>query len=419
MTSYSTRVVVTGLGAITPLGNDVKSTWQSILESKSGISRITAFDASKVEAQIAGEVDLEKVHNLYPTLDSKYIEGRQSNRMGMFIQLGVIAAFEAVKDSGIDNLSEEEKRNIGVYLGSGIGGLDNIFYTSLKIAAGKKVNPFFIPSTLINLLSGHVSILFGLQGPNLSIVTACTSGAHCIGEAARIIRCGDAKVMVAGSAESAIAEIGIKGFQACSALTTKFNDNPQVASRPWDEHRSGFVMSEGAGVVILEEYEHAKARGAKIYGEIVGYGLSGDAYHITAPNPTGARLVMQRALNSANLEPQDIDYINAHSTSTVIGDKSELEVVQEIFSSNKNVAMSSTKGSTGHMLGASGSVEFILSVLAMKNNVCPPTINLDNPIKEAKINLVPKVPLEKKLNTVLSNSFGFGGTNATLIIRKV
>lgn len=419
MTNYSTRVVVTGLGAITPLGTDVKSTWQSILESKCGLSRITAFDVSKVECQIAGEVDLDKVHNLYPSLDSKYIEGRRSNRMGMFIQLGVIAAFEAVKDSGILHLSDEEKRNIGVYLGSGIGGLDNIFYTSLKIAAGKKVNPFFIPSTLINLLAGHVSILFGLQGPNLSLVTACTSGAHCIGEAARIIRCGDAKIMVAGSAESSIVEIGIKGFQACSALTTKFNDSPQTASRPWDENRSGFVMSEGAGVVILEEYKHAKARGAKIYGEIVGYGLSGDAYHITAPNPIGTKLVMQRALNSANMNPNDIDYINAHSTSTVIGDKSELEVVQEIFSSNKNIVMSSTKGSTGHMLGAAGSVEFILSVLAMQNNVCPPTINLDKPIKEAKINLVPKVPLEKKLNTVLTNSFGFGGTNATLIIRKV
>jgi 3-oxoacyl-[acyl-carrier-protein] synthase II len=419
MTSDVKRVVVTGLGAITPLGNNVSSTWKNILESKCGISRIATFDASKVECQVAGQVDFSQVAQLYPNLDSKYIEGRQSNRMGMFIQLGVVAAFEAVKDSGIDNLPESERQNIGLYLGSGIGGLGNIYDTSLRIMEGKKVNPFFIPATLINLLSGHVSILFGLQGPNLSIVTACTSGAHCIGEAARIIKCGDAKVMVAGSAESSIVEIGIKGFQACAALTTKFNDNPERASRPWDEDRSGFVMSEGAGVVVLEEYEHAKARGAKIYGEIIGYGLSGDAHHITAPSTTGTKLVMQRAFNSANVRPEDIDYINAHSTSTTIGDKSELEVVQEMFSSNKNIAMSSTKGATGHMLGAAGSVEFIFSILSMRDNVCPPTINLDNPIKEAKINLVPKVPLKKKLDTVLTNSFGFGGTNACLIIRKV
>lgn len=413
------KVVVTGIGTVTPLGKNVKDTWENILKSKSGISVIPEFSQKDLPCKIAGQIKLGKAEN---ELDiSKYVTPSLKLKISKFIEYGLVAAHEAIEDSNIlHDITQEEKENIGVYLGSGIGELANIQKESINIHSKKRVNTFFIPSTLVNLLAGNVSIKYGFCGPNLSIATACSTGAHCIGEAARIIKTSDTNIMIAGSSESAIVEIGLRGFSACFALTSKFNDNPQIASRPWDKNRSGFVMSEGGACVILEEYEHAKKRGAKIYAEIAGYGISGDAYHITSPHPEGkgAKLCMKRALKDANITPEDIDYINAHSTSTVLGDLNELLAVQTIFSAQKSILMSSTKSALGHMLGASGSTELILCIMAMKENICPPTINLDDPIKECKINLIPNTPIEKNLKYVMTNSFGFGGTNASLIIKK-
>lgn len=409
----SRRVVVTGLGLVTPLGVGVSSTWEGVVNGKSGISSIGSFDTSGLPCTIAGQV---------PDFDlGPYIHPRDVKKMAKFIRYGLVAAHEAISDSGIDSLSAEEKLGIGLYMGSGIGGLDNIEQTTREVVLGGRINPFFIPSTLINLLAGQVAIKYGFAGPNLALATACTTGTHCLGEAARAIIQGDAEIIVSGSAESSITFLGVGGFCACRALATNFNDTPERASRPWDRDRNGFVMSEGAGVLVLEEYGHAKARGAKIHAEILGYGASGDAYHMTSPHPDGlgARMCMERALRAAKLNPGQIDYINAHSTSTELGDKTELNVVQSLFfESNDLVVMSSTKSSIGHTLGAAGSIEAIISIMALKEQVAPPTVNLENPIPEAKMNLAANVAYEKQMKYVLSNSFGFGGTNASLVIGK-
>ncbi len=415
------RVVVTGLGLITSLGLDAKSSWSGIINGESGIKKITNFDTSAHVCRIAGSVDWSSDNGFNP---EKFIEPRDIKKMDKFIQLGIAASEEAIADSGWFPKDELSKDRTGILLGSGIGGLGVIEYTSITLnqSGGGKVNPYFIPSSLINLLSGHVSIKHGFSGPNHAVVTACSTGTHAIGDAARIIKYGDADVMIAGGAESSITPLGMVGFASARALSTKFNDNPEQASRPWDQNRDGFVMGEGAGVIVLEEYEHAKARNAKIYGEIVGYGLTGDAYHITSPHPEGrgAFRAMSNALADAKLNVSDIDYINAHGTSTQVGDAIELATVQKLFlNDNSKVLMSSTKSSIGHLLGAAGSVELIFSLLALRDQIVPPTLNLDNPMAEVKIDLVPHAARQAKLNYVLSNSFGFGGTNASLIVKKI
>lgn len=406
------RVVITGIGAITPLGLDASVTWEGILNSKSGIKRISRFETDYLQCKIAGEIE-----GFNP---EDYIEPRNVKKMDPFIQYGIAAAIQAVEDSGWLPQDEESKDRTGVMIGSGIGGLGAIEYTSREYHTSdrKKTSPFYIPSALVNLLSGHVSIKYGFSGPNSAIATACSTGAHAIGDAARIIKYGDADVMVAGGAEAPITHTGVAGFAAARALATNFNDNPTEASRPWDEDRSGFVMSEGAGVVVLEEYEHAKKRNANIYAEIAGYGLTGDAYHITSPSGRGARRAMQNALNDANILPEQIDYINAHGTSTPLGDKMELESVQSVFHNNQNVIMSSTKSAIGHLLGAAGSVEAILTALAIRDQVAPPTLNLHNPLPEATMDLAPLTAKNHKIECALTNSFGFGGTNASLLLKK-
>ncbi len=410
------RVVVTGIGAVSPLGLDVKSTWSNIVAGVSGIGSITRFDASSIPCQIAGELN--------PSFNPEnYIEPRDVRKMDLFIQYGMAASTEAVEDSGWKPVTEHDFERTGVILGSGIGGLRAIEETSVSYHNGvARVGPYFIASSLINLLSGHLSIKYGFRGPNHAVVTACATGAHAIGDAARIIQYGDADVMVAGGAEAAITPIGVAGFAASKALSTKRNDNPTQASRPWDKDRDGFVMGEGAGVVVLEEYEHAKKRGAKIYAEVLGYGLAGDAYHITSPHPEGrgATGSMTAALRDARVNPSDIGYINAHGTSTPVGDTIELEAVQKLFlEQNPRILMSSTKSMTGHLLGAAGSLEAIFSVLALRDQVVPPTINLDNPVDEAKIDLVPLTARKAKIDYVMTNAFGFGGTNTSLILGKV
>jgi 3-oxoacyl-[acyl-carrier-protein] synthase II len=419
--SESRRVVITGLGLITPLGLNVKTTWDNLIAGKSALRSIQGFDTQGLSCTIAGEIaqDLDSGFN-----PEHYIPARDVKKMAKFIQYGIGAAQEAVYDSGIDfTLTQEQGVIAGVCMGSGIGGLGNIEDAAQALFKEKKqVSPFFIPSTLINLLAGQVSIKYKLTGPNIGVVTACTSGTHALGEAAQIIIRGDADIMIAGSAESSITPLGVRGFCACNALSSHFNNDPTKASRPWDKDRDGFVMSEGSGVVVLEEYEQAKKRGAKIYAEIAGYGLSGDGHHITSPHPEGkgARLCIERAIKNAKINYEDVDYINAHGTSTQLGDTIELGVVQNLFfEKNKSVLMSSTKSSLGHMLGAAGSVELILCALSMRDNIVPPTINLDSPPIEAKINLVPHVPVNAKLNYVLSNSFGFGGTNASVVLKRV
>jgi 3-oxoacyl-[acyl-carrier-protein] synthase II len=419
--SETRRVVITGLGLVTPLGLNVDKTWSGVLSGKSGISTIKNFDASDFACQIAGEIPHGTKEDCFnPEI---YVSPRDVKRMDKFIHYGIAATKEAVTDSGLDiSKCESEGIVVGVCMGSGIGGLGNIENSALDLANKKQVSPFFIPSTLVNLLAGQISIRYGITGPNTALATACTTGTHSIGEAARTIMRGDASVMIAGSAESSITPLGVKGFCACRALSTKFNKEPTRASRPWDRDRDGFVMSEGAGVVILEEYNSAKERGAKIYAEIAGYGLSGDGYHITAPHPEGkgARLCIERAIKSAKINYEDIDYINAHGTSTGMGDKTELDVVQQLFfEKNKSITMSSTKSSIGHMLGAAGSVEVILCALSLRDQIAPPTINLDNPLEGAKINLIPHFAINKKLNYVLTNSFGFGGTNASMVLKRV
>ena len=416
------RVVVTGMGIVSPLGTGVEATWSNMLAGKSGAGPITRFDASDLPSRIAFEVKEGDGSNGTLNRDD-WVDSKDQRRYDDFIQFALIAAKQAMADSGLVLKTEDERYRAGVLVGSGIGGLTNIQDTTLLMAekGPRRVSPFFIPGSLINLAGGLISINFGLKGPNHAVVTACATGTHAIGDAARIIAVGDADVMVAGGAESAICRIGIAGFIACKALSSAFNDTPEKGSRPYDKDRDGFVMGEGAGILVLEEYEHAKARGAKIYGELIGYGMSGDAYHITAPSEDGdgAFRCMQAALKRAGIPAGEIDYINAHGTSTPLGDEIELRAVERLIGNNAaRVAMSSTKSAVGHLLGAAGAVEAVFSLLAMRDNICPPTLNLDNPSVETAMDLVPHTAKKKEINTVLSNSFGFGGTNASLIFRR-
>ncbi len=415
------RVVVTGLGMVTPLGCGVETTWKNILASKSGARRIEEFDVSDLSAQIACMIPRGSKSDGKFNPDD-WMEPKESRKVDDFIVFAMAAAEEAMADSGWKADTQERQERTGVLVGSGIGGLAGIAETALllKEKGPRRVSPFFVPGRLINLAGGQISIRHGLKGPNHAVVTACSTGAHAIGDAARIIALDDADVMVAGGAESSVCRIGIAGFAACRALATAFNDTPEKASRPYDKDRDGFVMGEGAGVVVLEEYEHAKARGARIYAEVVGYGMSGDAYHITAPSEDGdgAYRCMRAALKRAGLQASDIDYVNAHGTSTM-ADTIELGAVERLFgNAAAKLSMSSTKSSIGHLLGAAGAVEAIFSILALRDQVAPPTLNLDNPDVQTAIDLVPHTARKREINTVLSNSFGFGGTNASLIMRR-
>ena len=417
------RVVITGMGMVTPLGNGVAHNWKSILDGKSGIGPIEGFDVSDISCRIAGQVPTGNEDGALNMDD--HIAPKDQRKLDRFIQFGLVAAQEAVEDSGWVAESDDEKERTGVMIGSGIGGLSTIVETSnlMNEKGPKRISPFFIPSALINLISGHVSIKYGFKGPNHAVVTACSTGAHAIGDASRLSMFGDADVMVAGGAEAAICRLGVAGFAAARALSSDYNDDPQSGSRPWDKGRDGFVMGEGAGVVVLEEYEHAKARGAKIYGEVKGYGLSGDAHHITAPaeDGNGGYRAMKSALRNAGLAPSDIDYINAHGTSTPLGDLIEAGAVRRLLGDAvADVAMSSTKSATGHLLGAAGAIEAIYTVLAIKTGDLPPTLNLQNPEDEmAGFDLVPLKTKKKKVRYAMSNSFGFGGTNASLILGDV
>lgn len=417
------RVVVTGMGIVSPLGCGVETTWANILASKSGAKRIDDFQVDDISCQIAHRIPLGSYAEGKFNAD-EWMDVKEQRKVDPFIIFAMAAATQAIEDAGVAPKTEEEKHRIGTLIGSGIGGIGGIYDTSVILheKGPRRVSPFFIPGRIINMASGNVSIRFGLKGPNHSVVTACSTGAHAIGDAARLIMLGDADVMVAGGAESPVNRLSIAGFAACRALSTGFNDRPEAASRPYDKDRDGFVMGEGAGIVVLEEYERAKARGAKIYGEVIGYGLSGDAYHITAPSEDGdgGFRCMQMAVKRAGIAPSDIDYINAHGTSTPLGDEIELgSVTRMLGDAASNVVMSSTKSAIGHLLGAAGSVEAIFSLLAMRDGVAPPTINLDNPSVETSVNLAPHKPVNKEINVALSNSFGFGGTNASLIFRKV
>ena len=417
------RVVVTGMGIACPLGVGVEHVWKQLLAGKSGITAIESFDTTELTAKIAGQIPAGPAAEGKLDL-AEWIPTKELKKMDRFIHLGMVAASQAMADSGYVPETEEEKYAAGVMIGSGIGGLQTIYETSIMVHEGraKRVSPFFIPAALINLISGQVSIKYGLKGPNHSAVTACATGVHAIGDAARLIAYGDADVMVAGGAEAAVNPLGIAGFCASRALSTGFNDRPTEGSRPWDKDRDGFVMGEGSGVVVLEEYEHAKKRGAKIYAEIGGYGMSGDAHHITAPaeHHDGAFRAMKAAFKNGGLRPEDVDYINAHGTSTPLGDDLELEAVENMFGDHaKKLAMSSTKSAIGHLLGAAGAVETIFSILAIRDNVAPPTLNLHSPSRESVINRVPLVAQERQINVALSNSFGFGGTNASILFKRV
>ena len=415
------RVVITGLGMVSPLADGVESTWERLLAGQSGAGLIEKFDASEVVTKYACEVPLGDGSNGTFNADS-YLAPKEQRKVDDFILYGLAAAQQAVVDSGWMPKADADRERTGVMIGSGIGGLQSIAATALLIQekGPRRVSPFFIPGALINLVSGHVSIKFGFKGPNHAVVTACSTGAHAIGDASRLIMFGDADVMVAGGTESSICEIGIAGFNACKALSTKSEANPAKASRPYDIDRDGFVMGEGAGVMVIEELEHAKARGAKIYAEVLGYGMSGDAYHITAPSEVGegGERSMRAALKNASLQPSDIDYINAHGTSTM-ADIIELAAVERLLgSSASKVTMSSTKSSTGHLLGAAGAIEAIFSILAIRDQVAPPTINLVNPAVQTDIDLAPNKKVEREINIALSNSFGFGGTNASIVFGK-
>ena len=418
------RVVVTGIGLVTPLGANTSVTWDRLINGESGITEVTQFDVKDLPAKIAGTVP-EGATDLGLFCPDDWLEPKEQRKIDRFILLGMVAASQAVENSGWIAKTSEDQNRTGVIIGSGIGGLQQINDNAIKLneSGPRRISPFFIPAALINLVSGQVSIKFGFKGPNHAVVTACSTGAHAIGDAARLIMLDDADVMIAGGAEAAVNRLGFAGFSAARALSTGFNDEPESASRPWDEDRDGFVMGEGAGVVVLEEYEHAKKRGANIFAEIVGYGLSGDAHHITAPadDGDGAFRSMKNALKRAQLNPSDIDYINAHGTSTPLGDMIELGAVSRLFGQHlEDIAMSSTKSSIGHLLGAAGSVEAIFSILAMNNGIAPPTLNLDSPSDGCQnINLVPHVAQERTITSVLSNSFGFGGTNASLVFSKI
>ena len=408
------RVVITGLGQISPVGNDVETAWQNLLAGKSGIGRITKFDASDVSCQNAGEVKDFDI--------SQYLPAKEARRMDSFIHYGIAGALQAIKDARLDEFAELDKDRVGVNIGSGIGGLPLIEETSRNVVAGgaRKINPFFIPGSLINLISGHITILKGYRGHNYGIVSACASGTHAIGESARLIKYGDVDVMIAGGAESAVCTLGVGGFAAMKALSTR-NDDPAAASRPWDKDRDGFVMGEGSGVLVLEELEHAKRRGARIYAELAGFGASSDAYHITAPNAEGPALALSRAIKDSGLPVEAIDYVNAHGTSTPLGDANETNATKAVFGEHaKKLVVSSTKSMTGHLLGAAGGVEAVYSVLAIRDQIAPPTINLVNQDFDAGCDLDYCANTARKLeiNAVASNSFGFGGTNGTLVFKR-
>jgi len=417
------RVVITGMGIVSPLGCGVEATWANLLAGKSGAKRIDDFPIDDISCQIACRVPLGDYAEGKFNPD-EWMDVKEQRKVDPFIIYGMAAAAQAIADAGVEPKTDEERERTGVLVGSGIGGIGTIYDASVTLheKGPRRISPFFIPGRIINMASGNISIRFGLKGPNHSVVTACSTGAHAIGDSWRIIAMGDADVMVAGGAESPVNRLSMAGFASCRALSTAFNDQPEKASRPYDKDRDGFVMGEGSGVVVLEEYERAKARGAKIYGEVVGYGMSGDAYHITAPSPDGdgGYRCMQMALKRAGISPADIDYINAHGTSTPLGDEIELGAVTRLLgNAAAGVVMSSTKSATGHLLGAAGAIEAIFSLLAMRDNVAPPTINLDNPSVATPINLAPWQPVKKQIDVALSNSFGFGGTNASLIFSRV
>ncbi|XWN34382.1 MAG: beta-ketoacyl-ACP synthase II [Devosia sp.] len=417
------RVVVTGLGTVNPLGSGVEKSWAAILEGKSGAAPVTRCKVDDLPARIACQIPRDPDHPAHYD-PNKVMSPKDQRKFDEFIVLAVAAANEAIADSGWTPATDEDRNRTGVLIGSGIGGLISIekFSKMIDEVGPRRISPFFIPGSLINMASGYVSIRHGFRGPNHAVVTACSTGAHAIGDAARLIAFDDADVMVAGGAEATVGRLSLAGFAACRALSTSFNDEPERASRPYDRQRDGFVIGEGSGIVILEEYEHAKARGAHMYGEVIGYGLSGDAYHITAPSSDGdgAFRCMSAALKRAKVDAMDIDYVNAHGTSTPLGDEIELNAVHRVVGGNgSGLTMSSTKSATGHLLGAAGAVEAIFSLLAIRDNVAPPTINLDDPSVETTIDLVPHQAREKPINVVLSNSFGFGGTNASLVFRRV
>ena len=412
------RVVITGMGIVSPVGTGIEYAWKNILDGVSGVRKIDTFDASDLTSQIAGLPVIGTEPGQYNP--DAVVDAREQRKMDKSIIYGMVAADEAMRDAGLAEY-DGDKTRMGVSIGAGIGGLNTIYDNCVELYANgpRHISPFFIPKVIINMTAGHVSIKYGLKGPNLSVVTACASAAHSIGEAVRLIQHGDADVMVAGGAEGAVGKIGVAGFCAMKALSTR-NDEPTKASRPWDKGRDGFVMAEGSGILVLEEYEHAVARGAKIYAEVAGYGLSGDAYHITAPAPggEGGLRAMQAALKDAGIAPADVDYINAHGTSTGLGDLGELSAVKNLFAGT-DVSMSSTKSMTGHLLGAAGAVEAIFCVLAIRDGIVPPTINLENPEDEVgDFDLVPNVAKQRKVDVALSNSFGFGGTNASLVIKR-
>ncbi|WP_336485572.1 beta-ketoacyl-ACP synthase II [Methylobacterium nigriterrae] len=417
------RVVVTGLGMVTPLGSGVEHTWSRLIAGDSGAAKVTAFETQDLACRIACSIPLGDGGNGTFNPD-RWMEAKEQRKVDPFIVYAMAAAGEALDDAGWHPKSDTDQYATGVLIGSGIGGIGGIYDASVTLheKGPRRISPFFIPGRIINLASGQVSIAHGLKGPNHAVVTACSTGAHAVGDAARLIALGDADVMVAGGAESPVNRLALAGFAACRALSTGFNDDPTRASRPYDRGRDGFVMGEGAGIVVLEEYEHAKARGAKIYAEVVGYGLSGDAYHITSPSPDGdgAFRCMSAAVKRAGIDPSEIDYINAHGTSTPMGDELELKAVERLLGpAARKASMSSTKSAIGHLLGAAGSVEAIFSVLAIRDGVLPPTLNLDNPSVETEIDLVPHEAKRKRVDVVLSNSFGFGGTNASLVMRRV
>jgi 3-oxoacyl-[acyl-carrier-protein] synthase II len=406
------RVVITGLGIISPVGTGIPAAWQNIVAGKSGITRISHFDPSQLACQVAGEVKDFDV--------TQYLPAKDARRMDRFIHLGLVAGMEAFKDSGLE-VTEQNAERIGVNIGSGIGGLPMIEDTHNDyLAAGpRKISPFFIPGTIINMISGNLSIMYGLKGPNLAMVSACTTGTHCVGESARIIEYGDADVMVCGGSEATISPLAVGGFSAARALSTR-NDDPATASRPWDKGRDGFVMGEGAGVLVLEEYEHAKARGAKIYAELAGYGMSGDAYHMTSPSTDGPKRSMLNALRNAGLNPEDVDYVNAHGTSTPLGDKNETDAIKLAFGdSAKKLVVSSTKSMTGHLLGGAGGVESVFCALAVHHQIAPPTINVFEQDPECDLDVCANAARNMKIDVAVNNNFGFGGTNGSLVFRKV
>ncbi len=414
------RVVVTGMGLLTTLGNNLDTSWDNLINCKSGIKQINHFDVSDLPSKIAGYINNNPEDENYFN-KSSFLEPKDIKRNDRFIQYGLLAAKMAIEDAGLINLTEEEKLKVGVSVGSGIGGLETIYNGSLTINSkdNKKLSPFFIPSSLVNLLSGQISIKYGFKGPNHSVVTACATGAHSIGDSGEFIKRGAADVMIAGGSEAAVCKLGIAGFCAARSLSTSYNDRPGEASRPWDKDRDGFVMGEGSGIIVLEEMEHAKKRGAKIYAELIGYGMSGDAHHITSPSEDGdgGFRAMQEALIMAKIPSDKVNYINAHGTSTKVGDEIELNAIQRLF--KHNIFVSSTKSSIGHLLGAAGSVESIFSIMSINKKILPATLNLHNPIETSNVNLIPGIPLEKEINYALSNSFGFGGTNTALLFKSI